>query len=179
MPAGEPQAPFPDWPRYAPERPLPPYRYVPGLNPHPVSDPRGHSHGHRPATQDPPAPEAWASCADYRYAVDLHNFAYWWEAHEAWEGIWQHLDKAGEQGQFLQGLIQTSAGLLKSHLGSREGTRILLTEGLLRLRGLDYPRYMGVDLPGHRARIEACLEALEAGTTSALPRERLPMIRLA
>ena len=177
LPLREILPPFPDWPRYAPGRPLPPYRYVPGLHPHPVSDPRGHSHGHRPDTFDPPAPEDWASCADYRFAVDLHNFGFWWEAHEGWEGIWQRLDKAAEQGQFLQGLIQTSAGLLKAHLGSREGARILLGEALLRLRGVHRPRYMGVDLALHRQRIEDCLEALESSTD--LPRELLPLIRLA
>src|SRR5438067_2220491 len=32
-----------DIPRYCRERPLPPYSYVPALNPHPMSDPRGHS----------------------------------------------------------------------------------------------------------------------------------------
>jgi len=176
LPLREIQAPFPDWPRYAPERPLPAYRYVPGLHPHPVSDPRGHSYGHRPATENPPAPEAWASCTDYRHSVDLHNFGYWWEAHEGWEGIWQHLDKAGEQGQFLQGLIQTSAGLLKAHLGSREGARILFGEAMLRLSGIRPRHYMGVDLALHRERIAACLKALDTGTD--LPRDLLPLLRL-
>ena len=169
--------PFPDWPRYAPERPLPAYRYVPGLHPHPVSDPKGHSFGHRPELEMPPAPEDWATSPSYRYAVDLHNFGYWWEAHEGWEGLWQLLDKGGEQGQFLQGLIQTSAGLLKAHLGSREGTRILLGEALNRLRSVPYPTYMGVEMGPHRARIEACLAAVERSTD--LPSGILPLIRLA
>jgi hypothetical protein len=39
-------------PRYS-ELPLPPYSYVPGFTPHPVSDPRGHMHGaaHEPANR--------------------------------------------------------------------------------------------------------------------------------
>ena len=173
--ATEPQAPFPDWPRYAPERPLPPYRYIPGLNPHPISDPKGHSHGRHAGRPAVPDPDAWAGSGEYRYAVDLHNFAYWWEAHEAWEGIWQGTDRRSRQAQFLQGLIQVSAGLLKAHLGRREGAATLLAEASGRLRGAA-PRYMGVDVAGHLAKVAACLEDLKAST--ALPREHLPLIRL-
>lgn len=165
MPPGEPLPPFPDWPRYAPERPLPRYRYVPGLHPHPISDPAGHSYGHR----------ASASDGDFAYAVDLYNFAYWWEAHEAWEGSWQKLDRRAEEAQFLQGLIQTSAGLLKAHLGSRGGTEALLGEALRRLEPVAraHPVYRGIAMPEHIARIRAC-----RGLALPLPADRLPLIRL-
>ena len=176
MPPAEPQPPFPDWPRYAPGRVLPPYRFVPGLNPHPVSDPAGHSHGRRTERVDLPAPEGWAGSEPYRHAVDLHNFAYWWEAHEAWEGLWQLTDRRSPQAQFLQGLIQVSAGLLKAHLGQREGAETLLTEASARLRRIPGPRYMGVDLPGHLAQVACCLDDLKRST--ALPAGHLPMIRL-
>lgn len=120
-PAGTP-------PRYT-QRPFPPYRYVPGLHPHPVAHPDGHSF--HPAGVHPPAgpllePRRWRDTEDYLYGIDLYNGGYWWEAHEAWEGLWQQTDKAGRQGRFLQGIIQVSAAHLKRHVGQPEGVRRLL-----------------------------------------------------
>lgn len=115
-------------PRYT-QKPFQPYRYVPGLHPHPVAHPQGHSY--HPAGQHPPAepwvaPEKWLESNDYLYGVDLYNNGYWWEAHEAWEGLWQQTDKAGKQGRFLQGLIQIGAAHLKKHLGHKDGVDRLL-----------------------------------------------------
>jgi predicted metal-dependent hydrolase len=89
--------------------------------------------------------------------VDLHNFAYWWEAHEAWEGLWQLTDKRCEQAQFLQGLIQVSAALLKRHMGSPEGSEILFGEAIGRLAPIAnaHPRYMGLDLPEYLGKVAA------------------------
>ncbi|GMU22974.1 MAG: hypothetical protein AMXMBFR13_30580 [Phycisphaerae bacterium] len=111
------------------QRPFPPYRYVPGLHPHPVAHPDGHSF--HPAGSHPPAgpllePQRWREMEDYLYGIDLYNGGYWWEAHEAWEGLWQQTDKAGRQGHFLQGIIQVSAAHLKRHVGQPEGVRRLL-----------------------------------------------------
>src|ERR1035437_2234874 len=64
--------------------------YVPGVHAHPRRDPTGHSY--RPAPQldrHPPwAPEEWRTLDDWLYGVDLFNRFYFWEAHEAWEGLW-------------------------------------------------------------------------------------------
>jgi hypothetical protein len=74
-------------PRLLPDVPLPPYAHVPGLTPHPVSDPRGHSYRIHPAIPDVPDPERWEACREYLRGVDLFNAGYWWESHEAWEGV--------------------------------------------------------------------------------------------
>ena len=106
-------------PRYCDE-PFPAYRFIPGCNPHPTADPRGHSYA-APGAQGPSvvwvAPQDWAKSTDYRYGCDLYNHAYWWEAHEAWEGLWQLTEKEGMQGRFLKGLIQMSACHLKRFVG--------------------------------------------------------------
>ena len=39
--------------RYAPDIPLPPYAYLPGRDPHPIRDPKGHMHGVEDAPEDP------------------------------------------------------------------------------------------------------------------------------
>ena len=137
---------------------LPAYRHVPGLTPHPVKHPEGHSHG----IVEPPSaageldlPREWRRCEDYLHGVDLFNLAYFWEAHEAWEAAWHAVGHDSEVGQFLQGLIQTSAALLKRHLGVDRGARSLLTKASRRLDTVPLPmhglpRYMGLALPPWR-----------------------------
>ena len=34
------------------------------------------------------SPENWAKSHDHLYGC-LYNHAYWWEAREVWEGLWQ------------------------------------------------------------------------------------------
>ena len=102
------------------QKPFPPYRHIPGVTPHPIRDPRGHSYGIEEVHDaEPLPPELWQQNEDYLYGVDLYNFAYWWEAHEAWEGLWHQAEDTYRL--FLQGLIQISAAFIKYH------TRMLQT----------------------------------------------------
>jgi hypothetical protein len=105
-------------PRYCPDRPLPPYSYVPGLSPHPTSDPRGHSY--MPA--GPPQPviflvDRLGENAMFRFAIDLYNHGYYWEAHEAWESLWHAAGRRGEAADFLKGLIKLAAAGVKLREG--------------------------------------------------------------
>ncbi len=102
---------------------------MPGRFPHPTAHAAGHSFvapgqpHHRAAFV--PA-ERWRESEDYLYGCDLYNYGYWWEAHEAWEGLWQVTDKRGVQGRFLQCLIQVAACHMKLFEEKREGVRSLL-----------------------------------------------------
>jgi hypothetical protein len=120
--------------RYS-QRPLPAYRYVPGLHPHPIRDPRGHSYEpvltltrHAPWTID-----EWRTLDDWLYGVDLFNRFYFWEAHEAWEGLWAAAERDSAPWLLLQGMIQSAAALLKVHMGVALGARTLSGEGLDKL----------------------------------------------
>jgi hypothetical protein len=113
--------------RYSTEA-LPSYRHVPGLTPHPVRHPKGHSYA---APEVIPVnchglPESWRTCQEYLLGVDLFNRRYLWEAHEAWEVVWIGAGKTSVCGIFCQGLIQVSAALLRAHMGTPEGARNLL-----------------------------------------------------
>lgn len=165
----------PSPPRYAPQVPLPPYRYVPGRAPHPTSDPAGHSYG-RPVEVPPPLdPARWRDSAAYLHGVDLYNAGFWWEAHEAWEGLWRLAGRSSETGRFLQGLIKAAAGLLKSEVGQHEGAAQFFREAASHLS--DAPeRYLGLDVPGLRAAIESCRIEAEAGR--AIPPDRAPRLKL-
>jgi hypothetical protein len=102
-----------DAPRYS-TRALPPYTYVPGSGtPHPVSNPRGHMHGHVEPTPIELDPQQWQENETYLYAVDLFNHGYYWEAHEAWESLWHAAGHHGQVADFLKGLIKLAAAGVK------------------------------------------------------------------
>ena len=110
-------------PRLVPDRPFPPYAYLPGRNPHPTRDAGGHSFGRPPDEPDAPDPERWQACDDYLYGIDLFNHGYYWEAHEAWEGLWHACDRRGVTATYLQALINFAAAGLKVRWGNVRGIR--------------------------------------------------------
>jgi predicted metal-dependent hydrolase len=110
-------------PRLLPDEPFPPYAFVPGQQPHPVSDPTGHSHGLAKAVVVAPDPACWQSCQPYLYGLDLFNHGYYWEAHEAWEGLWLACGRQGTTATFLKGLIQLAVAGVKVRQGQGEGVR--------------------------------------------------------
>ncbi len=145
----------PTWPRYT-KRPFPAYRYLPGQTPHPVRDPRGHSFGQAPATLSHFSADRWQDSGDYLYGIDLFNFAYWWECHEALEGVWVAAGRRSDTGSFVRGLIQISAAHLKWHLGEEGAARSLAERGLSGIEsrpGL----YLGIDVDAFTARVRAAL----------------------
>jgi hypothetical protein len=97
-------------PRWLPQKRLPPYAYLPGKNPHPVRDPTGHSHHVEPI---PVAAEASLGSDAFLWGLDLFNHGYYWEAHEAWEGLWQVADRDGTLRTLFKGLILLSAAGVK------------------------------------------------------------------
>jgi hypothetical protein len=131
-------------------RPLPPYRYVPGRHPHPTRDPRGHSYEPKP-TLNRHAPwrvADWRELEDWLYGIDLFNAFYFWEAHEAWEGLWAAVERESPPALLLQGLIQIAAALLKEHMGVDAGAFLLSHEGIDKLEraAAEHPRLMGLDI---------------------------------
>ena len=168
--------------RYAPQRALPPYRFVPGWELHPTADPTGHSYGQPQSEVLPFAPEAWAGCEEYLFGVDLFNQRYYWEAHEAWELVWHACDKARPQGLFVQGLIQITAALLRWHMGTERGARSLYASAMQHLAPArrEYPAgFMGLPLEAWCRDVEACFAALPpAGVPRGESHPRLPVISL-
>lgn len=151
-------------PRWCPERDLPPYSYVPGRHPHPVSDPRGHAFGlpHAPLPPfDPTHPERHP---EWLYALDLFHAAYFWEAHEAWEGLWHLSGRRGPVADLLKALIKWAAAGVKTAEGSMIGRqRHLLRAGeLLRSVPRDPLPLAGLD----RRRLEAALAAALTDATT-------------
>lgn len=141
--------PDPAPPLLVPDWPLPRYRYVPGLNPHPFRHADGHQYtdGSAPAEQpwDPATP--WTEDRRYLRGLDLLNHRFLWEAHEALEALWHFAPRGSADAELLQGLIQVGAGLLKRHMGEGRAADRLLTRAearLLRAAELGGARVRGV-----------------------------------
>ena len=131
------------------DRPLPPYRYVPGLEPHPFRHAGGHLYTDGSAPEEAPwdADTPWAEDERYLYALDLFDHHYWWEAHEAWEALWHFAAPGSTVHALLQGLIQVAAARLKRHMG--EDPRRLRGAARARLeavRAAEGSPWRGVDL---------------------------------
>ena len=96
--------------RLVPDRAFPPYAYVPGRHPRP------------PLTDadwnDDRNPDDTA-----RFAIDLFDHGYYWEAHEQWEFLWRRHGRDSLAGRMAYGLIALAAAGVKARMGSAEGLR--------------------------------------------------------
>jgi predicted metal-dependent hydrolase len=108
-------------PRLLPGRPLPPYTFVPGRTPHPVSDPAGHMHGHAPEPAERLDPDRWQDNVAYLFGIDLFNAGFYWEAHESWERLWHLAGRRGPVADFVKGLIQLAVAGVKVLEGLPDG----------------------------------------------------------
>jgi len=152
--------------RLLPDEPFPPYSFVPGQYPHPVSDPRGHRHGQEPERVEAVDPDLWQGCRPYLYALDLFNHGYYWEAHETWEGLWHACGRKGLTADFLKGLIKLAAagvkvrergGIRRGILSHAQGAAELFRRTAERL-GDAAARYLGLrvsDLLTYAQQVEA------------------------
>ena len=153
--------------RYAPDRVLPPYAFLPGRDPHPTRDPRGHSFG---VDETPPPylpPERWSENEPYLFGVDLYNHGFLWEAHEAWEGLWHRSKHDPLTRDCLQGLIQCAAAWLKIRMDQPRGVERLAalgTEKLERVARAAGERFMGLSLP----ELVASVRAFAAATPQSI-----------
>jgi hypothetical protein len=122
-------------PRLAPHLPLPPYRYVPGLLPHPFRDADGHDHLARIDLPEVAWDETstWVTNLHHRYALDLFENRFYWESHEVWEAVWLRLPRPSPERELIQALIQVAAATLKRHMGSTRAPHTLRDRARTRL----------------------------------------------
>ncbi|APR77115.1 Hypothetical protein A7982_02462 [Minicystis rosea] len=118
---------------------------MPGRSPHPRLDPRGHAHGAPEPIREALDPTAWTASETYLRGVDLFNFAYWWESHEAFEALWHGAGKHGVEADFFQALIQLAAAELKWWIAKDERARALTERARERLARLPSP-FFGIDV---------------------------------
>ena len=91
-------------------------------------------------------------------AINLFNKQKWYEAHDAFEDIWNTLD--GDERQIIQGILQVSVSQFHLSKGNLNGATILLGEGLGRIKNrtnIDF----GIDLESFCICLEELLRKLQ------------------
>ena len=92
-------------------------------------------------------------------ALNFFNNHQWYEAHDAFEEIWNSVD--GDERQVIQGILQVSVSQFHLSKGNLNGATILLGEGLGRIKTRTKIN-LGIDLESFCRCLEALLEKLQS-----------------
>ena len=95
---------------------------------------------------------------DFFIALNLFNNQKWYEAHDAFEDIWNTLD--GDERQIIQGILQVSVSQFHLSKGNLNGATILLGEGLGRIKNRTNIN-LGIDLESFCKCLEELLRKLQ------------------
>ena len=91
-------------------------------------------------------------------ALNLFNNHEWYEAHDAFEEIWNTVD--GDERQVIQGILQVSVSQFHLNKGNLNGATILLGEGLGRIKTRTKIN-LGIDLESFCICLEDLLRKLQ------------------
>ena len=91
-------------------------------------------------------------------ALNLFNNQKWYDAHDAFEEIWNSVD--GDERQVIQGILQVSVSQFHLSKGNLNGATILLGEGLGRIKGRTKIN-LGIDLESFCLCLEELLRKLQ------------------
>ena len=91
-------------------------------------------------------------------ALNLFNNHKWYEAHDAFEEIWNSVD--GDERQVIQGILQVSVSQFHLSKGNLNGATILLGEGLGRIKTRTKIN-LGIDLESFCNSLEDLLRKLQ------------------
>jgi len=85
--------------------------------------------------------------AEFRHGIALFNAGRYWDAHEAWETVWNAVE--GDERLFYQGLIQAAAAMVHRQKSNAHGVRVLGTKALEKLARFDRD-HGGIDVERFR-----------------------------
>ena len=91
-------------------------------------------------------------------ALNLFNNHEWYEAHDAFEEIWNFVD--GDERQVIQGILQVAVSQFHLSKGNLNGATILLGEGLGRIKTRTKIN-LGIDLESFCRCLEDLLRKLQ------------------
>jgi len=95
---------------------------------------------------------------DFLNALNLFNNQKWYEAHDAFEDIWNTVD--GDERQVIQGILQVSVSQFHLSKGNLNGATILIGEGLGRIKNRTNIN-LGIDLETFCKCLEDLLRKLQ------------------
>ena len=91
-------------------------------------------------------------------AIKLFNNHKWYEAHDAFEDLWNVIE--GDERQVIQGILQVAVSQFHLSKGNLNGATILLGEGLGRIKTRTNIN-LGIDLESFSKSLEILLEKLQ------------------
>ena len=94
----------------------------------------------------------------FKFALNLFNNHQWYEAHDAFEEIWNNVN--GDERQVIQGILQVSVSQFHLSKGNLNGATILLGEGLGRIKTRTNIN-LGIDLESFCQSLEDLLHKLQ------------------
>ena len=106
-------------------------------------------------------------------ALNLFNKQEWYEAHDAFEEIWNSL--YGDERQVIQGILQVSVSQFHLSKGNLNGATILLGEGLGRIKTRTKIN-LGIDLESFCRSLEDLLRKLQY--KDILNKNDMPFLKL-
>jgi len=106
-------------------------------------------------------------------AIDLFNKQKWYEAHDAFEDLWN--DLVGDERQIVQGILQVSVSQFHLNKGNLNGAMILLGEGLGRIKNRE-SEDLEIDLRLLCNKLESLLNKLH--TKTSLNQCDVPFIKI-
>jgi len=95
----------------------------------------------------------------FKFALNLFNNHQWYEAHDAFEEIWNNVN--GDERQVIQGILQVSVSQFHLSKGNLNGATILLGEGLGRIKTRTKIN-LGIDLVSFCQCLEDLLRKLQS-----------------
>lgn len=124
--------------------PFPEYAHRPGLTPHPN---KAGGHSFEAAEKIVSPLENFRIHQDYLWGVDCLNHGYFWEAHIAFEAIWNAHQRQGPIAGLMKALIKIAAAALKHEGNSDEAARghLLRAQELLQALSSHDLRFAGID----------------------------------
>ena len=109
------------------------------------------------------------------WGVDLFNFGYYWEAHEAWEAVWQREAAGTVAKSFLKGLIKLAASGVKAREGQPNGVKRHAARAQELFRELEHDElYGGLEV----AKIDTLCMMIVARPQTYINTERVSVMRV-
>jgi predicted metal-dependent hydrolase len=73
----------------------------------------------------------------YQEGIELFDAGFYWEAHEAWEGVWHHLGRTSPRALWVKALIKIAAAGVKMRQGTARGVDSHLDGAIRILQALE------------------------------------------
>jgi hypothetical protein len=130
--------------RYFPEKEFPPYKYRNTTQLHPERE-NGYDISLEKDDSRDFDESNFRINKTYLFAIDLHNYGYFWEAHVWFEKLWLNAEKGSDLKKILAALIKISAASLKFQLEKETSFQSLCKKALSDLESIKKDKILGLN----------------------------------